>query len=657
MLLTLRGTPFLYYGDEIALPDAALDPAKALDPVPHRTGDPSRNRDECRTPMQWDGEPGAGFTNGAEPWLPFADDRSVAAQREDPGSTLHLVRDLIALRRERADLREGGYETVDGPAWVYRRGEGTVVALNLSDSPVTVDVHGHGPGRAPTARASRSTAAWRRGRAWSSMAELAWWQRGAIYQIYPRSFADSNGDGDRRPARDRLAARPPAELAVEAIWLSPFFRSPMADFGYDVSDYRDVDPIFGTLEDFDHLVAAVPRPRHPRGDRLGPEPHLGPAPVVPGLAQLARRPQARLVRVARRARTTGPRSSRPSGRRGRSTRPTGQWYLHSFMREQPDLNWDNPEVEAAMHDVIRFWMDRGVDGLRLDAIHKIAKDPLLRDHAGAPRRHDEDWETIHERLRGIRRVVDEYDDRMVVGEVALQDLHRIVGYLESGDQLHLAHNFVFVDLPWDAEAFGTSIDDFEALADRTAWPAWFLENHDKPRLASRFGAGPARAAAVMLYALRGTPFVYQGQELGLPDTEIPPDRVVDVDGRDPERTPIPWEPGPGAGFTDGEPWLPVDDALQRPRAGRRPALGAVAVPPRSRRCGASCRSSRAAAQRTVEAGPDVLAWLRDERILVAVNFAGEPRPLERARDAAAVERPGRDRRAARAARGRHREAR
>ena len=143
MLLTLRGTPFLYYGDEIALPDAELDPAQALDPVPHRTGDPSRNRDECRTPMQWTGEPGAGFTpDGATPWLPFADDRSVAAQREDPSSTLHLVRDLIALRRERADLREGGYSQVDGPGWVYRRGAGTVVALNLSDAPVEVDVRG-----------------------------------------------------------------------------------------------------------------------------------------------------------------------------------------------------------------------------------------------------------------------------------------------------------------------------------------------------------------------------------------------------------------------------------------------------------------------------------------------------------------------------------
>jgi alpha-glucosidase len=143
MLLTLRGTPFLYYGDEIALPDAELDAAQALDPVPHRTGDPSRNRDECRTPMQWTAEPGAGFTaDGAAPWLPFADDRSVAAQREDPGSVLHFVRDLIALRRERADLRDGGYETLAGSPWVWRRGEGTVVALNLSDEPVEVEARG-----------------------------------------------------------------------------------------------------------------------------------------------------------------------------------------------------------------------------------------------------------------------------------------------------------------------------------------------------------------------------------------------------------------------------------------------------------------------------------------------------------------------------------
>ena len=461
------------------------------------------------------------------------------------------------------------------------------------------------------------------------MAELAWWQRGAIYQIYPRSFADSNGDGvgDLRGIVDHLDHL--RELAVEAIWLSPFFRSPMADFGYDVSDYRDVDPIFGTLDDFDRVVAEC----HAAGIRVVID-------WVPNHTS-DRHPWFEASRSSR----DDPKRDWYVWRDGhgppndwtsqfRAVGPawtfdevTGQWYLHSFMREQPDLDWDNPEVEAAMHDVVRFWFDRGVDGLRLDAIHKIAKDPLLRDHAGAPRRHDEDWETIHERLRGIRRVVDEYDDRMIVGEVALQDLHRIVLYLESGDQLHLAHNFVFVDLPWDADAFGTSIEDFDALADRTAWPAWFLENHDKPRLASRFGPAAARAAAVMLYALRGTPFVYQGQELGLPDSEIPPDRVVDVDGRDPVRTPMPWQPGPGGGFTDGEPWLPIDrSTTAREQAGD----------PRSsltlfRRLAALRRdlpALRHGSQRRVEAAPGVLAWVRDERVLAAVNFSSAPRPLE-----------------------------
>jgi alpha-glucosidase len=455
------------------------------------------------------------------------------------------------------------------------------------------------------------------------MAELAWWQRGAIYQIYPRSFADSSGDGvgDLRGIASRLDHL--SELAVEAIWLSPFFRSPMADFGYDVSDYRDVDPIFGTLEDFDQLVAEC----HARAIRVVID-------WVPNHTsdqhewfQASREGSKRDWYVWRDEPNDWTSQFKAVGPAWTHDERSGQWYLHSFMREQPDLNWDNPEVEAAMHDVIRFWFDRGVDGLRLDAIHKIAKDPLLRDHAGAPRRHDEDWETIHERLRGIRRVVDEYEDRMVVGEVALQDLHRIVGYLESGDQLHLAHNFVFVELPWDADAFRTSIDDFEALADRTAWPAWFLENHDKPRVASRFGPGPARAAAVMLYALRGTPFVYQGQELGLPDTEIPPDRVVDVDGRDPERTPIPWEPGPGAGFTTGEPWLPIDDAFNAREQAADPR-SSLSLFRRAAALRRELPELQGGSQRTVEAGPDVLAWLRDERIYVAVNFAGERRPLD-----------------------------
>jgi alpha-glucosidase len=427
-------------------------------------------------------------------------------------------------------------------------------------------------------------------------------------------------------------------LGCEAIWLSPFYRSPMADYGYDVADYRDVDPIFGTLADFDGLLADA----HARGIRVVVD-------WVPNHSSS----EHEWFRESRSSRSNAKRDwyvwrdGAPGGGPPNDWKSefaavgdawtfdeaTGQWYLHSFMAEQPDLNWDNPEVEAAMHDTLRFWLDRGVDGFRIDALQRLAHDPLLRPNAGAPRRHDQDWETMHERLRGIRRVVDEYDDRMIVGEVALQDLHRVVSFLNSGDQLHLAHNFVFAELDWHAEAFGVSIDDFEALASERAWPAWFLENHDLPRVATRFddppglGAARARAALVMLYALRGTPFVYQGQELGLPDAEIPPERVVDVDGRDPERAPMPWRPpsaaGPGAGFTTGEPWLPLVAGAEALNAETQ-AADAESPLALVRRLAVLRRETPALQtgdQRPVDLGADVLAWTRGDELLCAVNFA------------------------------------
>ena len=219
-----------------------------------------------------------------------------------------------------------------------------------------------------------------------------------------------------------------------------------------------------------------------------------------------------------------------------------------------------------MHDTVRFWLDRGVDGLRLDAIIKVAKDPLLRDADGAvpvgvP--HHEDWETIHDRLARLRDVLDEYPNRMMVGELWARDLPRFVTFL-TGTGMHLAHNFEFVDLPWDAQRYRAFIDRFEAEAASVSdlWPCWFLENHDLPRVVSRFdenGLGPARGRAILLmvYTLRGTPFVYQGQELGLPDAVVPPEQVVDVDGRDPERAPMPWEPPyagrPRGGIHHGRP--------------------------------------------------------------------------------------------------------
>jgi alpha-glucosidase len=470
-----------------------------------------------------------------------------------------------------------------------------------------------------------------------------WWRRGAIYQIYPRSFADAGGDGVGDLAGigehlDHLTG-----LGVTAVWLSPIFPSPMADFGYDVSDYCDVDPIFGTLEEFDALLAAC----HERGLRLILD-------WIPNHTS-AQHPwfaDSRSSRDAAKrdwyvwrdpAADGGPPNDWTSrfdacGPAWTYDEPTAQYYLHSFMPEQPDLDWDNPQVEAAMHDTLRFWLDRGVDGLRLDAIHRIAKDPALRSNAGYERPHDEDWGTIHERLRGIRSVVDAYEDRMIVGEVAIHDLPRVVSYVVAGDQLHLAHNFVFIELPWDARAFRASIDEFDELADLHTWPAWFLENHDNPRVVQRFwggGHGPARARAVlvMLHALRGTPFLYQGQELALPDAVIPPDRVVDVDGRDRARAPIPWRRGKGHGFTTGEPWLPFvadADELSVEAQDADPA-STLALTRALGRLRATSAALQAGDQVLAGEHPSVLAWTRvasDERQFVAVNFAADESAID-----------------------------
>jgi alpha-glucosidase len=484
------------------------------------------------------------------------------------------------------------------------------------------------------------------------MAELRWWQRGAIYQIYPRSFSDSNGDGvgDLAGIAQRLdyLAGSERSLGVQAIWLSPFYPSPMADFGYDVADYTSVDPLFGTLTDFDVLVSQA----HTRGMRV----------VIDWVPNHTSDRHEWFVES---------RSSRDSARRDwyvwrdpapdggppnnwRSTfgpvgaawtldDATGQYYLHSFLPQQPDLNWENPEVDGAMHDVLRFWLDRGVDGFRIDVVQKLAKDPELGDNE-PHLRHDEDWPTIHDRLRGIRRVIDEYDDRMVVGEVYLLDLQRVVEYINTGDELDLAHNFVFVRLPWEAGAMRASVDDFTALADQAAWPAWFLANHDHPRVASRFaghdphsGERRGRLAQMLTGTLRGTPFIYQGEELGLPDAEVPHERVVDVDGRDPERAPIPWEPpsrsGPGAGFTTGDPWLPLPPDPERLCVASQleDADSTLRFVRRLLKLRAAEPALQGGEQRSLECAPDVFCYTREldgDRFLVALNFVSEPRALE-----------------------------
>ncbi|HZA85241.1 MAG TPA: alpha-amylase family glycosyl hydrolase, partial [Actinomycetes bacterium] len=338
---------------------------------------------------------------------------------------------------------------------------------------------------------------------------------------------------------------------------------------------------------------------------------------------------------------------------------TGQFYLHSFTPQQPDLNWWNPEVREAMDQVMRFWLDRGVDGFRVDVAHKMARDPELRDNplvelddedlgesleARARRlgklmsvpRHDEDWPEVHEILRRFRRTLDSYDDRMAVGEVFLLNLERLAAYYGSGqDEFHLAHNFVFLTQPWKAEAIRSVVDEFIGLLPADAWPAWMLGDHDISRIASRYdegGNGPARArvAAMMLLTLRGTPFIYMGDEIGQADGEVPPDRMVDVDGRDPERTPMQWDGSPGAGFSTAEPWLPVGPQAARVNvaAERDDPASMLSLHRRLIWYRKGSAALRGGDYRSLPDAPGgCYAYLRttgDERLLVALNFSSEP---------------------------------
>ena len=402
-----------------------------------------------------------------------------------------------------------------------------------------------------------------------------WWKRAVIYQIYPRSFADSNGDGigDLEGIRQRLDHL--TWLGVDALWVSPIFPSPMADFGYDVADYCDVDPIFGDLAAFDRLLGDV----HDRGMRLildwVPNHTSDQHPWFLD-ARSGRDSAHRDFYIWRDPAPDGgvPNNWTPSLTDGPAwtfDEASGQYYLHLFLSGQPDLNWANPAVEEAMHDTLRFWLDRGVDGFRADVVHCIGKLPALVDDppelVGLPHCILHDEAPTHELFRRIRTLLDGYPQHpMMVGEIVLLDPELIVGYL--GDQLHLAFNFQPMYLPWDAELWHRAIETTErAHGLHDDWPTWFLSNHDVPRQRTRYASPPnapvdaagseqrARAAAVLLLTLRGTLFLYQGEELGLRDADVPADRVVDPGGRDGCRAPIPWDRSPGHGWAD--PWLPL----------------------------------------------------------------------------------------------------
>ena len=471
---------------------------------------------------------------------------------------------------------------------------------------------------------------------------MRWWQTGVVYQVYPRSFADADGDGvgDLNGIRSRLDHL--AWLGVDAIWLSPIFRSPMRDFGYDISDYRDVDPLFGTLADLDALVAEA----HQRNLRVLLD-------WVPNHTS-NEHPWFRESRASRSSpkrgwyvwRDPAPDGGPPNNWLAAFPRgtpawtfdeTTGQYYLHMFLPEQPDLDWSNPEVRDAMHDVLRFWLDRGIDGFRVDVVHGLGKDPRLPDLppelAAIPVSALNEHEATHEWLREIRRLLDRYPgDRVLVGEVWLLLSRTHPRYFGEGAQLQLLFELpTAVVTPWEASAWRERIADVAARLDPIgAWPTWVLSNHDVPRHRTRFGSeAAARAAAVLLLTLRGTPFLYQGEELGLEDAVVPRERRLDPGGRDGCRAPIPWDGTVGHGWL-ATPWLPWP-----PDPGRTNAEHLRADPGSIfhlyRRLLARRRASPAlqtGTSRLLDSPPDVVAFERaadGDRRIILVNFASEPR--------------------------------
>ena len=485
------------------------------------------------------------------------------------------------------------------------------------------------------------------------MAELAWWQRGIVYEIYPRSFQDSNGDGigDLPGIASRLDYL--AWLGIDAIWIAPIYVSPMADHGYDISWHYDIDPVFGTLADFDALIAKA----HALGLKVIMD-------FVPNHTS-DRHPwflESRSSKHDRKRdwyiwRDPTEDGSRPNNWRsnfGGSAwefdEATGQYYYHAFLKEQPDLNWRNREVCNAMFEVLRFWLDRGVDGFRVDVMWHLIKDDAFRDNPPDPgyrpgdpgireflQVYSADRPEVHRIVADMRKVIDAYPDRVLIGEIYLP-LERLVAYY--GQQLsgaNLPFNFQLIEAPWHARQVGRIIREYEAALPEGGWPNWVLSNHDKPRIASRTGVSQARVAAMLLLALRGTPTLYYGDEIGMEGASIPADQARDPwersepglgVSRDPARTPMQWDASPNAGFTTGRPWLPLEPAYQTRN------VEALAADPKSmltlvRRLIALRRERpvlRQGGYHRIEAEGDVLAFERtlgEEHLLVLLNFGRE----------------------------------
>ena len=409
-----------------------------------------------------------------------------------------------------------------------------------------------------------------------------WWQKGIIYQVYPRSFMDSNGDGtgDLKGIIQKLDYL--KNLGVTGIWISPFYPSPMADNGYDVSNYTAVDPLFGTMEDFDHLILEI----HKCGLKLILD-------FVPNHSsdqhqwfQESRSSKDNPKRDWYIWKDPKPDGSEPNNWLSEFGGPawtfdeeTGQYYLHTYLYKQPDLNWRNPEVQEAMLDCMRFWLDKGVDGFRIDVMWQMLKDEKFRDNPINPEFTEEmspydkvlpvyssDQPEVHEIVRMMRNLTDEYRETVLIGEIYLPINELVTYYGRDNRGAQLPFNFQLIELPWDARKIAVAVNEYEASLPAGGWPNWVLGNHDKSRIATRVGVEQAKVAAILLLTLRGTPTMYYGDELGMQNVNIPTDQVQDPReknvpgkgfGRDPERTPMQWNSSENGGFTKGEPWLPL----------------------------------------------------------------------------------------------------
>ncbi len=494
---------------------------------------------------------------------------------------------------------------------------------------------------------------------------LHWWQRGVVYQIYPRSFMDSNGDGvgDLQGVIDKLDYLndgTPNSLGVDAIWFSPIFPSPMADFGYDVADYCDIEPLFGDLATFDRLVA---------------EAHRRDMKVIIDWVPNHTSDMHRWFQESRSSRNNPRRDwyiwrdPRPDGSPPNNwgsffggpawtfDERTGQYYMHQFVPEQPELNWRNPETKAAMLDTLRFWMRRGVDGFRMDVVGLIIKDEALRDNPPNPHApanlppndlfsrllqvYNMDQDDVHPVIGEIRRTLDEFGDTCGIGELWGPMDRWVKYYGEHGDELHLPFNFRLMHQPFTAQAMLASVNEVESALPDFAWPNYVLGNHDNPRFASRFGGLPqARLAGMMLLTLRGTPTLYYGDEIGLENGVIPPEKMVDPQGvnlgpersRDVARTPMQWDASPNAGFSSVEPWLPVS-ADYRQRNVQSQARESGSFLNLYRRLLWLRRESPAlygGSYRALDTGVDTFAYLRQdgrERKLILLNFSNSARKV------------------------------